>query len=49
MMRKMLSLLAVACATCLSVAAPHVLKMDVPVSEPEEGFVLGNGDLSVCA
>ena len=48
-MRKMLSLLAVACATCLSVAAPHVLKMDVPVSEPEEGFVLGNGDLSVCA
>ena len=30
-------------------AQPHVLKMDYPVSEPEEGFVLGNGDLSVCA
>ena len=33
----------------LVLAALHVLTMDRPVSEPDEGFVLGNGDLSVCA
>ena len=33
----------------LVLAALHVLTMDCPVSEPDEGFVLGNGDLSVCA
>ena len=32
----------------LVLAALHVLTMDCPVSEPDEGFVLGNGDLSVC-
>lgn len=44
-----LSLVVVAFAFCQVFATPHILRMDVPVSEPEEGFVLGNGDLSVCA
>ena len=30
-------------------AALHVLTIDGPVPEADEGFVLGNGDLSVCA
>ena len=33
----------------LFAAGLHVLQMDCPVTEPEEGFVLGNGDLSVSA
>ena len=33
----------------LVLAALHVLTMDCPVSELDEGFVLGYGDLSVCA
>ena len=33
----------------LFAAGLHVLQMDRPVTEPEEGFVLGNGDLSVSA
>ena len=40
---------AVALTVGVAVARPHVLRMDGPALEPEEGFVLGNGDLSVCA
>ena len=35
--------------TLLFAAGLHVLRMDCPVTEPEEGFVLGNGDMSVSA
>ena len=35
--------------TLLFAAGLHVLQMDCPVTEPEEGFVLGNGDMSVSA
>jgi hypothetical protein len=35
--------------TVLFAAGLHVLRMDCPVTEPEEGFVLGNGDMSVSA
>ena len=31
----------------LLLASLHVLEMDHPVTEPEEGFLLGNGDFSV--
>ena len=36
-------------ASLLAFAALRVLTMEQPASEPDEGFVLGNGDLSVCA
>ncbi len=35
--------------TILFAAGLHILQMDCAVTEPEEGFVLGNGDLSVSA